>query len=149
MKISYLQLPVANFHTELLKLATYKKISYLQHKLIGFVSLIIFFQFTIGMYHFYSYYKIDWWTIYRVEFNIYLMLKSQTLVARTYQPPFSNFLFTHLFSIKFPYVFIISSLFPYFNLFVSIFIHSLIILTLNCMCRPFIIHKVGTSTQSY
>ena len=141
MKISYLQLPVANFHTELLKLATYKKISYLQHKLIGFVSLIIFFQFTIGMYHFYSYYKIDWWTFYRVEFNIYWMLKSQT--------PFSNFLFTHLFSIKFPYVFIFSSLFPYFNLFVSISIQSLIMLTLNCMCQPYIIHKVGTSTQSY
>jgi hypothetical protein len=40
----------------------------------------------------------------------------------TDQPPFSNFLFTNLFSIKFLYFFIISSLFPYFNLFVSIFI---------------------------
>ena len=39
-------------------------------------------------------------------------------------PPFSNFLFTNLFSIKFLYFFIISSLFPYFNLFVSIFIQS-------------------------
>jgi hypothetical protein len=39
-------------------------------------------------------------------------------------PPFSNFLFTNLFSIKFRYFFIISSLFPYFNLFVSIFIQS-------------------------
>ena len=38
--------------------------------------------------------------------------------------PFSNFLFTNLFSIKFLYFFIISSLFPYFNLFVSIFIQS-------------------------
>ena len=37
-------------------------------------------------------------------------------------PPFSNFLFTNLFSIKFLYFFIISSLFPYFNLFVSVFI---------------------------
>jgi hypothetical protein len=36
----------------------------------------------------------------------------------------SNFLFTNLFSIKFLYFFIISSLFPYFNLFVSIFIQS-------------------------
>jgi hypothetical protein len=90
------------------------------------------------MYHFYSYYKIDWWTIYRVEFNIYLMFKPQMLVARTYHPPFSNFLFTNLFSIKFPYVFIISSLFPYLNLFVSIFMQSLIMLTLNCMCRPYI-----------
>jgi hypothetical protein len=35
-------------------------------------------------------------------------------------PPFSNFLFTNLFSIKFLYFFIISSLFPYFILFVSI-----------------------------
>jgi hypothetical protein len=47
---------------------------------------------------------------------------SQALVARTYHPPFSNFLITNLFSIKFLYFFIISSLFPYFNLFVSIFI---------------------------
>ena len=36
-------------------------------------------------------------------------------------PPFSNFLFTNLFSIK---LFIISSLFHYFNLFVPIFIQS-------------------------
>jgi hypothetical protein len=36
-------------------------------------------------------------------------------------PLFSNFLFTNLFSITFLYFFIISSLFPYFNLFVSIF----------------------------
>ena len=40
----------------------------------------------------------------------------------TDHPPFSNFLFTNLFSIKFLYFFIISSLFPYFILFVSIFI---------------------------
>ena len=39
-------------------------------------------------------------------------------------PLFSNFLFTNLFSIKFLYFFIISSLFPHFNLFVSIFIQS-------------------------
>jgi hypothetical protein len=39
-------------------------------------------------------------------------------------PLFFNFLFTNLFSIKFLYFFIISSLFPYFNLFVSIFIQS-------------------------
>jgi hypothetical protein len=42
----------------------------------------------------------------------------------TDHPPFSNFLFTNLFSIKFLYFFIISSLFPYFNLFVSIFLQS-------------------------
>jgi hypothetical protein len=40
----------------------------------------------------------------------------------TDHPSFSNFLFTNLFSIEFLYFFIISSLFPYFNLFVSIFI---------------------------
>jgi hypothetical protein len=39
-------------------------------------------------------------------------------------PLFSNFLLTNLFSIKFLYFFIISSLFPYFNLFVSIFVQS-------------------------
>ena len=39
-------------------------------------------------------------------------------------PPFSNFLFTNLFSITFLYFFIVSTLFPYFNLFVSIFIQS-------------------------
>ena len=42
----------------------------------------------------------------------------------TDHPPFSNFLFTNLFSIKFLYFFIISSLFSYLNLFVSIFIQS-------------------------
>ena len=39
-------------------------------------------------------------------------------------PPFFNFLFTYLFSIKFLYFFIISSRFPYFNLFVLISIQS-------------------------
>ena len=42
----------------------------------------------------------------------------------TAPPFFSNFLFTNLFSLKFLYFFIISSLFPCFNLFVSIFIQS-------------------------
>ena len=37
-------------------------------------------------------------------------------------PPFFSFCFTYLFSIKFLYFFIISSLFPYFNLFVSLFL---------------------------
>ena len=54
----------------------------------------------------------------------------------TDHPPFSNFLFTNLFSIKFLYFFIISSLFPYFNLFVSIYSYNLM-LTSNCMCRPY------------
>ena len=43
-------------------------------------------------------------------------------------PPFSNFLFTNLFSIKFLYFFIISSLFPYF---VSIFIQSYVNIKLH------------------
>ena len=49
----------------------------------------------------------------------------------TNHPPFSNFLFTNLFSIKFLYFFIISSLFPYFNLFVSIFIQSYVNIKLH------------------
>jgi hypothetical protein len=39
--------------------------------------------------------------------------------------------FLNLFSIKFLYFFIISSLFSYFNLFVSI------LLTTTCICRPY------------
>ena len=46
-------------------------------------------------------------------------------------PPFSNFLFANLFSITFLYFFIISSLFPYFNLFVSIFIQSYVNIKLH------------------
>ena len=46
-------------------------------------------------------------------------------------PPFSNFLFTNLFSIKFLYFFIISSIFPYFDLFVSIFIQSYVNIKLH------------------
>ena len=49
----------------------------------------------------------------------------------TDHPPFSNFLFTNLFSIKFLYFFIISSLFPYFSLFVSIFMQSYVNIKLN------------------
>ena len=55
----------------------------------------------------------------------------------TDHPPFSNFLFTTLFSIKFLYFFIISSLFPYFNLFVDQYSYNLM-LTSNCICRPYI-----------
>ena len=61
-----------------------------------------------------------------------VVLYPQVLVARTYHPPFfSNFLFTNLFSIKKNYFFIISSLFPYFNLFVSIFIQSYVNIKLH------------------
>ena len=63
-----------------------------------------------------------------IKCNWYL---SQALVARSHHPLFSNFLFTNLFSIKFLYFFIISSLFPYFNLFVSIFIQSYVNIKLH------------------
>ena len=57
---------------------------------------------------------------------------SPVLNARgTNHPRFSNFLFTNLFSIKFLYFLIISSLFPYFNLFVSIFKQSYVNIKLN------------------
>jgi hypothetical protein len=60
----------------------------------------------------------------------------------TDHPLFSNFLFTNLFSIKFLYFFIISSLFPYFNLFVSIFIQSYVNIKLHVstLYRILIIH---------
>jgi hypothetical protein len=65
---------------------------------------------------------------------VYVLIRQtqpQALVARTYHPLFSNFLFTNLFSIKKNYFFIISSLFPYFNLFVSIFIQSYVNIKLH------------------
>ena len=49
----------------------------------------------------------------------------------TDHPPFSYFLFTNLFSITFLYFFTISPLFPYFNLFVSIFIQSYVNIKLH------------------
>ena len=64
-------------------------------------------------------------------------LHAQVLVARNYHHPFFNFLFSYLFSIKFRYSLIISSLFPYFNLFVSIFIQSYLTLTATYTCRPY------------
>ena len=75
----------------------------------------------------------------RVVFNAYsvvflfrfLRLVYPTGARGTDHPPFSNFLFTNLFSIKFLYFFIISSLFPYFNLFVSIFIQSYVNIKLH------------------
>jgi hypothetical protein len=60
-----------------------------------------------------------------------LIWRAQVLVART--TPVSNFLFTNLFSIKFLYFFIISSFFPYFNLFVSIFIQSYVYIKIACV----------------
>ena len=69
--------------------------------------------------------------INQIRAPLFFSSQSQSLVARTYHPPFSNFLFTNLFSIKFLYFFIISSLFPYFNLFVSIFIQSYVNIKLH------------------
>ena len=64
----------------------------------------------------------------------------------TDHPPFLNFLFTNLFSIKFLYFFIISSLFPYFNLFVSIFIQSYVNIKLHVsILLDTIIHKACNS----
>ena len=76
--------------------------------------------------------------IYRfyTDFSLFRQIKRQDTVTLYRQiliihrrswhglatPLFSNFLLTNLFSIKFLHFFIISSLFPYFNLFVSIFI---------------------------
>jgi hypothetical protein len=58
-----------------------------------------------------------------ITLSVFLLVL-YTGVRGTDHPSFSTFLFTNLFSIKFLYFFIISSLFPYFNLFVSIFIQS-------------------------
>ena len=63
-------------------------------------------------------------------YELLIKLYTQALVART-TPLFTNFLFTNLFSIKNNYFFIISSLFPYFNLFVSIFIQSYVNIKLH------------------
>jgi hypothetical protein len=72
--------------------------------------------------------------------------RSQALVARTPPLPFSNFLFTNLFSIKFLYFFIISSLFPYFNLFVSISIQSYVNIKLHVSTLlDTILHKACNS----
>jgi hypothetical protein len=68
---------------------------------------------------------------------LFWSFESQALVARTYHPPFSNFLFTNLFSIKFLYFFIISSLLPFafydewwnINLFNY---HKIILIHINC-----------------
>ena len=69
--------------------------------------------------------------------------------ARGTDPPFfSNILFTNLFSIKFLYFFIISSLFPYFNLFLSIFIQSYVNIKLHVSTlyrSILIIHKACNS----
>ena len=46
-------------------------------------------------------------------------------------PPFFSFCFTYLFSIKFLYFFIISPLFPYLSLSMSIFIQSYVNINLN------------------
>ena len=61
------------------------------------------------------------------------------------QPSAKN---TNLLSIKFLYFFIISSLFPYFNLFVSIFIQSYVNSSLHVLALYIlIIHKVRNSAS--
>ena len=80
-----------------------------------------------------------------------LILSVPTTGARgTELPPlfFLNFLFTYLFSIKCLYFFIISSLFPYFNLFVSIFIQSYVNSNLHVSTLyilKYFIHKARNS----
>jgi hypothetical protein len=67
----------------------------------------------------------------------------------TDHPLFSNFLFTNLFSIKFIYFFIISSLFPYFNLFVSILIQSYISSNLHVSILYIQLHGLHIKTTNY
>ena len=74
----------------------------------------------------------------KIHLNMNLF-EAQALVART-TPQFLTFCLQIYFSMKFLYFFIISSLFPYFNLFVSIFIqyyvniklHVSTLYTLSC-----------------
>jgi hypothetical protein len=68
---------------------------------------------------------------YSLSMNCDRSVVSSTGARGTDHPPFSNFPFTNLFSIKFLYFFIISSLFPYFNLFVWIFIQSYVNIKLH------------------
>ena len=81
--------------------------------------------------------QYSFWIIAHILFNA-------LLPRGTDHPPFYNFLFTNLFSIKFLYFFIISSLFPYFNLFVSIFIQSYVNIKLH-VSTQYIIHKACNS----
>ena len=69
----------------------------------------------------------------------------------TITTPFFNFLFTYLFSIKFLYFFIISSLLPYFNLFVSIFIQSYVNSNLHVLilCTCIWSRKVISITRNF
>jgi hypothetical protein len=72
--------------------------------------------------------RMNWYEDIKLSFTSTMYIEPQALVARNDvpPPPFLNFLFTYLFSIKFLYFFNISSRFPYFNLFVSIFIQSFV-----------------------
>ena len=72
-----------------------------------------------------------WLLVNRPLRNTHFSNGNCTGARDTDPPPFSNFLFTNLFSIKFLYFFIISSLFPYFNLFVSIFLQSYVTIKLH------------------
>ena len=87
---------------------------------------------------------------FRSIVNIFFSLKSHFMHRRSWHgitlPPIFNFLFTYLFSIKFLYFFNISSRFPYFNLFVSIFIQSFVNSNLHVsILYILIIHKARYS----
>ena len=80
-----------------------------------------------------------WCCLFFLDIRILIALwYLQTLLT---PPPFFNFLFTYLFSIKFLYFFIISSL-PYFSLFVSIFIQSYA----NSNLRVWTLYIISTCT---
>ena len=74
----------------------------------------------------------------------FVYINESTGTRGTDHPLFSNFLFTNLFSIKFLYFFFISSPFPYFNLFVSIFIQSYVNIKLH-VSTLYRIHKACNS----
>jgi hypothetical protein len=88
------------------------------------------------------------WIYISAKFTIFKTIGITTGARGMDHPPFfsCNFLFTNLFSITFLYLFIILSLFPYFNLFVSIFQPYIdlayqysynLMLTTICMFRPY------------
>ena len=77
---------------------------------------------------------IGFWAKFESCIFVYVVI---TGARGTDHPPFSNFLFTNLFSIK--KKLFLSSLFSYFNLFVSIFIQSYVKIKLHVtLYRPYI-----------
>jgi hypothetical protein len=90
----------------------------------GFLSLNVFFMCPLWAHNW-----LNKLSIYLILYPELISVERGTGARGT--PLFSNFLFTNLFSIKFLHFFIISSLFPYFNLFVSIFIQSYVNIKLH------------------